>query len=267
MFSLHSEQHPVPSRLVNEPAIEQDQHIKRLYEVSRDIVGPVIVGFAQQLLEEADGRKIVFAARDGLGTYTAARVLQDRFHEPNPDQLAYAYLTRRVVFRSGALAVGRHLEQLGVQREDEALVADIGMYGSFAHQMREVLPHSELRYLISRHPSIPGYADGPAEFRMKSMQGIVGNPAVHFLEDTYAGPIQSPSRLIEAEDGTLIPNTAGMTYTGAIALKRQVALRGIYDHATSLTSAPDASDMQPVHALDELLVDPKNYADLMVPHE
>lgn len=85
-----------------------------LYEVAHTYVAPVIAGFAGHLLTIADGRKIIFAARDGLGPKQAAEVLQERFDygQPvEPGRLVYAYLSRRSVYNSGQALVRRHLEE------------------------------------------------------------------------------------------------------------------------------------------------------------
>jgi hypothetical protein len=239
-----------------------------LYDRSKTYVAPVIAAFADSLLREAGDRKVIFAARDGRAPYVAATALSERFHYPGrgPHKVAYAYLTRKVVNGSNSATLQRHMEQLGIQPTDEGLIADIGMYGTMQHQLNRLLPGFDHRYLISRNISTPGYADETSNRQMRSMESIIGNVAVHFLEDTFSGPIKSPSRLIE-QGGVLVPDTHDQGYPPAISMKRSYALAAIHDYVHELTAPPAQPAAEAVANLDAFLLQPENYRDIMVPHE
>lgn len=247
---------------------DQDPEVRELYEVSREIVAPVIAGFAHYVLEAAGARKIIFAARDGLGPYVAGQELKDRFDYPEgiDGQLVYAYLTRKIMYNNSASEISRYLRQHSVQPQDDVLLADIGMYGTFLPTLETILPRVNVHYLISRNPEVPGYADDLHNRRMNSMTHIVGNTAVHFLEDTYSGFIPSPTRLVEA-DGQLVPDTLGESYLPHIRTKRQAAIRAIIDYTRDLDDVPPNPDLTAISHLDEFLSESARYTHLMVPHE
>lgn len=243
-----------------------------LYEIAKDIVAPVVVGFADDLLQESAGRKIMFAARDGVGTYVAAQRLLERFpesyEEKTDEDLLYPYLTRKVVFDANSSELVDYLHQCGVEDTSSPVVmADIGMFGSVVGRLKHVLPGLETRYLISRNASIPGYADDGSG-QMPSMRAIIGNPAVHFIEDTFSGLTSSASMLLAAEDGTLHPDIKQDAYPAPELLKRKYALRAIEDAVAELPDSPDQNQRgEWVKKLDEFLYDPNNYDGMMVPHE
>ena len=241
----------------------------RLYDATRQHIAPAIAGFAHELLEDAEGRKIIFAARDGLGTYLAAKALKERFNYAgnDPEQLVYAYLTRKVVFGSGMIAVKRHLEEQGVDTQSSVLFADIGMFGSFIPAIKEILPSVDPRYFISRNPNIPGYVDNGRGRILRSIGHIMGNKAVHFLEDTYSGLMPSPTALVESNAVKLVPDTLGQTYPEEIAAKRTVALQAITDYVNGLQVKPEPYDPSVTQRLDSFLADQNNFLELMVPHE
>jgi hypothetical protein len=244
---------------------------QQLYEASRDIVGPVIAGFADHLLTVAEGRKVLLAARDGLAPFQTAEILQQRFEYPESDveesSLIYAYLNRRVISGTDPNTMEEYMQQLGVDPKEDVLLGDIGMYGSFIPSMRRILPNMEVQYLISRTSEAAGYADSSENRRMRSMDAIVGNAAVHFMEDTYAGPIASPRGLVRSQDGLLVPDTISATYPEDVADMRKAALAGITAYAAGLQSRPEQPAEDAIAALDNFLIDPVNYRHLMVPHE
>lgn len=242
---------------------------QKLYEISREIVAPVIAGFAHHLLREAGERKIIFAARDGLGSYIAAQELKQHFdYTQSPDdQLVYAYLSRKIVFGTEGSKLEQYLGQEGIQQNDNVVLADIGWYGSLMLPIKRVLPNADIRFLISRHPDIPGYADSPYLPCMASMAIIRSNTAPLFLEDTYSGPVPSPVTLTES-DGQLAPNTLNDSYPTYLLLKREMALLAIRDYTKGLREMPpDCPDFSAISRLDRFLFDPANYEGLMIPHE
>jgi hypothetical protein len=253
------------------PAHEQQAVLARtseLYAKSNDVVAPVIAGFGDHLLRTSEGRQTACAARDILGTYKVATKLQERFDYPDadPSGLKYAYLTRKVVWHSGSAVVKRHLQELDIAVDKGIVLADIGMYGSFIPDMEQIVPRLEVQYLISANPSIPGYAHGKSH-QMQSMTRISGNPAVHFIEDTFSGPIKSPTALVEDENGLLVPNTVDAGYEPAVALMRKYALLALEDYVADLSEPPVQPATEAINRLDAFLCDPSQYVHLMVPHE
>lgn len=251
------------------PKDEQAEALRdtfELYVAAKEIVAPVITGFADSLLSHADGRQIIFAGRDGIGPFIAASLLKEKFHYPQTDnnQLIYAYLTRRVVQNSSPDILLHYLSQQGLEDPSKSVVlADIGMYGSIVGDIQRVLPKLDTQYLISKNRSIPGYADNDTS-PMSSLTSVVGNPAVHFLEDTFSGDIPSPTQLIDV-DGTLMPNTEHGQYPPEELLKRTYALRAIEDYTKSISEKP-SGDRMAIAMLDTFLGDPSHFRHMMVPH-
>lgn len=262
---------PILDRIPPEERHEVIGDTFELYAKAKDIVAPVIAGFADSLLKESSGKKqIIFAARDGLGAYEVAHALLQKFpghYQTTGRDISYAYLTRKLVYASTPEELQRYLSGIGVDTTKPTLLADIGMYGSIVPSIEEIIPDMETRYIISRSHGIPGYADDSSNAeRMRSLSFVPGNPAVHFLEDTFSGRTTSPTKLIERGD-TLVPNFVEDLYDPRELLKRKYAIRALIDYAQSLTEPPSQSDRKAhVAALDEFLLERSNYSHLMVPH-
>lgn len=245
-----------------------------LYIRSKEKLAPVVAGFASELLHNAGGGQVIFAARDGLGAFEAAKELLDKFpdsYETKPDDLAYAYFTRKLMYNSETHDLHSYVNQtLGMDSQKPTLVADIGMYGSIERELREVLPKSQLRYMISKNPSIPGYIhDDHDKFLHALSRGISGNPAIHFLEDTFSGTTSSPSRLVRDEaTGNMVPEMreGEDAYEPAELMKRKYAAKAFGDYVSELDQPPADYSSQDVKALDEFLQDTDQYRHLMVPH-
>lgn len=254
--------------LAEVPESEREETLRNtfeLYVASKEVVAPVIAGFAHDLLTHADGKQIVFAGRDGIGPFIAASILKEKFDYPDAgrDQLIYAYLTRRIVDNTPVDTLQDYLKQEGLtDPTDRVILADIGMYGTIISKIQRALPQVEPRYLISKNYSIPGYADSD-EHPMSSLQSVIGNPAVHFMEDTFSGNIPSPSELIDI-DGVLTPNTADRSYPAAELLKRTYALKAIEDY-TRGAEQPDLGAAA-VDTLDDFLSDTSHFTHMMIPH-
>jgi hypothetical protein len=262
----------VRAEIENDSLLEQvpehDRHealvnTYELYRVAREKVAPVITGFADSLLEEASNKQIIFAARDGLGAYKAASILKEKFDYANkdPEQLVYAYLTRKVVYGTASDTLKEYLHQVGVGDTDaDIILADIGMYGTILPAMQRMLPHMQPHYLISKTPEVPGYATN-----MTSVEEVIGNPAIHFLEDTFSGPIPSPTELVDTGNG-IEPNTVHETFPPEEMLKRKYGLKAIEDYVVTLKGRPAQPPVEAMHNLDMLLSDSSAYQHLMVPH-
>ena len=261
------ESDPLLDLLPPEKRAEAIANTYELYKAAKEKVAPVIVAFADSLLQEAGEEQIIFAARDGLGAYRAAHILKRKFEYANedPEQLVYAYLTRAVVWDTPQTILAEYLKEIGVHDINaDVLLADIGMYGSILRELREVLPNMEPRYLISKTSSVPGYADGQHN-KMASIDSVSGNPAVHFLEDTFSGTMPSPTSIIHSDIG-FVPNTVNESYPPEEMLKRTYAIKAIEDFAESLPDRPTQPAMTAINTLDSFLADPSEYKRLMVPH-
>ena len=244
-----------------------------LYLKTKEYVAPVVTGFADSLLKEAgQDKQIIFAARDGLGSFEAAQALLKKFPEAysgaQSEQLAYLYFTRAAVANSWNM-ITDYVKQAGLNPETPTLIADIGMYGSIMYDLVSLLPQAKARYIISRNPNIPGYAvDATKNLGMDCLYHISGNPAVHFLEDTFSGTTSSPARLIEV-GGKILPDMKeGLeAYEPDELMKRKYAITAFGDYVSLLDVPPAAEERQAqVHAMDEFLLDGAQYHHLMVPH-
>jgi len=245
-----------------------------LYDKSQEVMAPVFVGFADHLLRKVSTRentRIIFAARDGIGPYQAALALLERFPERYPnvkaEQLVYAYFTRKVVYGSSEQLLKEYLQELGVPIGSDLILADIGMYGSIISPLRKKLADFEItdvEYVVSRTDEANGFIDDLSS-PLSAFTQIVGNQAVHFIEDTYSGPIQSPTTIIKTELG-LQPDTYLGSYDGEIGLKREYAIRAITDFVAQMES-PDLDIETTRLKLNEFLGNPENFSRLMVPHE
>lgn len=259
--------------LLQEVAVEDREAAKErilgLYNASSEYVAPVIAGFAEHLLEKSEGQQIILAGRDGIGTYIAAKRLQEKFPDPSQetDQVLYAYLTRGIVLNTQPDILKKYLLQEGLRdAEAPVIIGDIGMYGSMMPRIEKILPQARPEYLISKSVMIPGYASSEAN-TMDSMKYVSGNPAVHFMEDTFSGPIASPNGLVEHEDGSIGVNIPPNTFSPEEQLKRKYALQAIDDYVATLHRRPGAvASTHAVKKLDVFLENTDGYQELMVPH-
>lgn len=265
--------------LGNLPVSERERVIEEtvdLYKAAGKFVAPIFTAFADHLLQQTQGKgeeaKIVFVARDGIGPYQAAQALLEKFPDRYPDlvenQLIYAYFTRKLVYNAPPDVLREYAQSLGIKRGDCIALADVGMYGSIVNPLRAGLSGctiSSVEYLISRTPRANGFIDDGSFKRLPVFDEIMGNKAVHFLEDTFSGEIKSPSALERTESG-LEPDTRSDTYPPEIAVKRLFALAAIRDYVKTL-DAPDI-DLEEARArLNEFLTDRENFDRMMVPHE
>ncbi|OGM97096.1 MAG: hypothetical protein A3B86_03105 [Candidatus Yanofskybacteria bacterium RIFCSPHIGHO2_02_FULL_38_22b] len=248
----------------------------RLYEVSRDKVAPVVLDFARWCLERAKpGQKVLFLARDGLAPWIAARMLvrQGKFPGITEDQLKYAHLSRNITWQEDETTLKQYLSQLGVEDDGEDLLTvDVGMFGAIHQSLQELYPQKKVNslYLISasRDEGIEGYLSdvkkgtGSIDPIWKS---IPGNPAVHFIEDTFSGFYGSTQGLEKSEDGTIKPKL-GVPYSREVYLKRLAAIDGIVDHILSLEPGDPQKNSAELNVyLASQFKEDKKY--IMVPHE
>ena len=145
-----------------------------LYEKTQENIAPVIVGFADHLLKSLVAKgpetKIVFLARDGVGALKAAQLLLEKFPDEytgvSSEQLVYAYFTRKTVYNSSADLLSQYLQQLGVNKGDKIVIADIGMYGTVIGPLKSKLSDlsiTGIEYLISRTRAAKDFIDDGGE--------------------------------------------------------------------------------------------------------
>lgn len=248
----------------------------RLYEVSRDKVAPVVLDFARWCLERAKpGQKVLFLARDGLAPWIAARLLvrQGKFPGITEDQLKYAHLSRNITWQEDEATLKQYLAQLGVEdNEDDLLTVDVGMFGAIHRSLQELYPQKKVSslYLISasRDEGIEGYLSDIKKGTSSIdpiWKSIPGNPAVHFIEDTFAGFYGSTQGLEKSEDGTIKPKI-GVPYSREVYLKRLAAIDGIVDHTLSLEQGDPKKNSTTLnnYLASQFKTDQKY---IMVPHE
>lgn len=246
-----------------------------LYDKTQEVVCPVVVSFADHLLQgiEEQKDKVVFAARDALSYFIAAQELRRKFpthyEQFAGDNIIYAYLTRAVAYQNAG-DLSDYLKSIGIRRGDNVVVADIGMYGTMVHPISRALSgvHIRFEYLISRNRNIPGYIDDDVIRKMACFSSIIGNPAVHFMEDTFSGLIKSPQRLIRIGDSYVVPDIQCEEYPPEIAIKRELALYAVSDYVRYQLADPEKIDLRSARRnLDSFLSHLGNYRNLMVPHE
>ncbi|MCA9373287.1 hypothetical protein KC921_04295, partial [Candidatus Woesebacteria bacterium] len=263
-------------RDIEESAVEEALPIvTELHRFVYDNIAPTLVGFTDFVLRDVSQKdppvKIVFAGRDGLVYFRAAKKLMSRFPERytlTEDQLVYAFLTRKVISNNTSHEIQEYLAQLGISPEDKITLVDIGMYGTILDKLDQIegIQIEDVEYLISRTSQANGYIDDETTKTTNLFSRLSGNPAVHFLEDTLSGEIQSPSRLIRNSAGQFIPDSYDKTYSFRERAMREFALQATEDYVDTLTTPSfdyDADKSRLLQALEST----ENFQHLMVPHE
>jgi len=228
----------------NENQLDEDAASKamELYNKTIENLSPVIIGFAHKLLTElsqkGDKSKLVFAGRDGIGSYNVAIKLLERFPNLYPNvtdkQLKYMMLTRKIVGNSSKETLLQYFVQEDIFQSDNVTIVDVGMYGYIDSVLRTKLPEitwEKPEFLISKTDKANGYIyDGKVKDSSVFVT-VPGNPAVHFLEDTFSGEMTSPTSLV-AENGWLVPDSlshlAKTSFPPEERIKRRFALKASY---------------------------------------
>lgn len=221
------------------------------YASSRKNYGPIVMGWAQSLLETAkkENRKLVFLARDGQAPYLAAKKLQEKYPERYGDiDLSYIYFSRSLVGKKVGEGAPRHrlrqyVKQHGIENGDRCIFADIGFSGSMIDPVKEKLKHMnldiEFEFLVSLNENAYGYLSDLhtpiSSINEENRAG--GNPASHWLEDTHQGVIESANTLEKKKDGTVQPNVLANNdpitckdYDHMIYLLKHWGLQGVIDY-------------------------------------
>ena len=248
----------------------------RLYEVSRDEVAPVVLDFAGWCLEKvAPGQTVLFLARDGLAPWIAARLLvrQGRFPGISEEQLKYAQLSRKIMWEESRETIRDYLSQIGVENDGgDLLMVDIGMYGAIHSSLQNLYPQKKAKSLFlisaSNQEGIEGYLSDvkkKSKFDDPLWKNISGNPAVHFLEDTFSGFYSSTQGLERTEGGAIQPQL-GAPYSREVYLKRLAAVWGVADYALAQEGGDPAKNSAGLSAyLTSQFQEDKKH--IMVPHE
>jgi len=221
------------------------------------------------------GQKVLFLARDGLAPWIAARLLvrQGQFPGITEDQLKYTHLSRNITWQEDEATIKQYLSQLGVEDNDEDLLTvDVGMFGAIHRSLQELYPKKKVSslYLISasRDEGIEGYLSDVKKGTSSIdpiWKSIPGNPAVHFMEDTFSGFYGSTQGLEKSEDGTIKPKL-GVPYSREVYLKRLAAIDGIVDHILSLEPGDPKKNSAELNTyLASQFKEDKKY--IMIPHE
>ena len=98
--TLHYSRLAAASRLARLQCVDEKQQI---YDVACSVAAPVLYRFVSQVLEESEGKRIYFLARDGLIMYKIAeQIIEAKGYE---SEIKYLYISRE------ALALARYTEQ------------------------------------------------------------------------------------------------------------------------------------------------------------
>lgn len=180
------------------------------YVSSKEHYGPVVLAWAKSLLDTAkiENRKLIFMARDGIAPYEVAKILKRKHPElyGNVD-LSLVYLSRKVVDSSlsnkeDPEILEHYLQQEShIKNKDKCLFVDIGFRGSKIDETKKLLKNMNLdinfAFLVSLTDKAHGFI-GDIKTPLESLHEAGSNLAVHWLEDTHQGVINSPTKLIIA---------------------------------------------------------------------
>lgn len=198
------------------------------YARSSYYFGRVALLWVDFLLKKADreGKQIVFMARDGIAPYKLAQTLLKTYPQRYPNfnstekHCFLAYLTRKIVgtgfdsktgqlISEGKKLIQNYLHQLGVKEGTPCIFVDVGFEGSMTEKIKAIMERGdiEFEFLISiRDDRAHGFL-ATQEERLVSVPHPTCNLAVHWLEDNHQGVGESPTHLIIADNGRIVPNT------------------------------------------------------------
>jgi len=256
-------------------AMKKDPRVGAVYDKAYEHVAPAVIGAADQILRDAAKQsqaKVMFIARDGIGGYEVAKILIKRFPERYPGltqgSIKYVFLNKHTLRSEHAK---RYLQQQGVENGTPTYFFDLGWYGSMESNYKMLTQQAAGDYKGLRLMLSPDSQRAYISLRDTSgpYASIPGNPAVHFMEDTFSGVQPRPSQLTIAENGTVAPVFPDQAYTGTDYDMRVFALEALKDSAQDIALG-DLNALTPDHArkkLFELVGNPEAYKPIMVPHE
>ena len=264
---------------ITRSAPSQSATLKKLYSASKDSIAPLFIAATDKTMREASGKKdskVLFIARDGIGGYQIAQELLRRFPDRYPglteDSLHYVCLNQDTIHSP---LVKEYLQQeTGLKKDTPVFLFDLGWYGSLNHSFANLFKgdlgdYQGLHLIIgpsessTLHPFIKSGGSG------SPFNSIPGNPAVHFMEDTYSGFESRANTFVRQDDGTVAPNNPPKGYDGETLEKRRTALKALKD-ASAEISLDDLNGLTSDgtrETLFDFMGDTANFKPLMVPHE
>lgn len=215
---------------------------------------PVVVEWVHSCLETAKSsnppKRVVFLARDGIAPFEVAKILKEKYPEKYGDvPISLLYISRTVKDwmmsnpKNHEMFV-EYAKQEGIEHDQKCLFIDIGFTGSMIEPIRELLKKVttdiQFGYLVSHTQNAHGFMAN-MEAKLESVKAAGQNPAVHWLEDTHQGVVNSPSKLFRDTDGTIRPyfkNTAGhntcKVHSPKSYLYKHFGMRAILDGAKKI---------------------------------
>ena len=199
---------------------EENNWVKEVYHhytLSQQYYSPAVILWADFLLLKAaqEGKKLLFAARDGIPAYMVAKKLLERFPEKyngiNKTDISLAWLSRKSIDDSvkqeGLLP--NYLSQLKIEKGESFIFADSGSTGTRREAVKNALPDNpcDFEFLVSRNPAIHGYLDN-CDYKLRELQYFESRPQYtnHWLEDGHQGGYISATKLKRNRNGKIIPN-------------------------------------------------------------
>lgn len=219
------------------------------YSRALEYISPVVIGFAHKLLSELGRKgpnsKLVFAGNDGLGAYSVAVKLLERFPNLYPDissdQLKYIALTDDLVRNSSKETLLQYFVQENILDSDKVTIVDLGANGSINELLREKIPSLSWgipESLISNTDSANGFIYDGKTKNSDVFASALDNPAVHFLKNTMSGEMLSATALV-VENGWLFPNSLPHLSDKELPpeeiVKKRFALKALEDLVDTIT--------------------------------
>ncbi len=133
---------------------------ERVYEMSRDKYGPLVIQFAehtlQRLAESPKGTMSLCLGRDAIAMFLIQRQLLKLFPERFPgltaDRIQYIPVSRASAVKSSDDLVREQLRGLGVENAQRIILIDNGISGTIQNRFAELYPEKEFigEYLFAR---------------------------------------------------------------------------------------------------------------------
>jgi len=248
-------------------------------------MAPVVIGYADHLLREAakeKNPKIVFVARDGVGSYEVAKILLQRFPQRyegiTEGDLSFLFLNKETMRDP---LVDDYVRQAGIKEGDRVYIADLGFFGSLDHSFEKLIGRLGAKYqgmhlvFASGGGKAAGWAlnaaGGIHHEGSEVLAQIPGNPFVHWLEDPFSGIHRKPKKLAQ-RGGEIVPAIPSDGYSGKNLQTRKTNLQGLKDAAgdVSFSALNNTGRKEIVENLFRFASKKSNYkwiVDELVPHE
>lgn len=265
--------------------IKSEEKLINLYNVSYELISPALVSFADFILQKAskeNNPKIIFIARDGIGSYIASKVLIEKFparYKIKDTDVQYLFLNKSTM-RSDLIE--EYVLNLNIKENDSVFLVDLGWHGSLARKFKRLFEKINTNYhglhlLISKSGlsnkiyKIYGFLYDSYQEESEIFDKIGGNKRVHFLEDTFSGFERRRNSLKKVGDNKIVAISIlnEPPYEGENLMMRLVALKGIYDNANNLNEKKlnELNKAEIKEKLFNFLSEKENFINIMVPHE